>query len=276
MSGLLNLQTLARALGGEVSGGQVRAPGPGHSAADRSLSVKLDSNAPDGFVVNSFSDDDPIACKDCVREKIGLPAFKPNGHKQQQIPEDLIARAVMAAAVAQSRDDKPKGRIVTTYDYTDADSALLYQVVRYDPKDFRQRRPNGDGGWIWKLDERRVPYRLPELLKYPDGTIFICEGEKDADRVAALGHCATTVAGGKWTDECVRALADRHIFILQDNDDAGRAKALAAANALHGTAASIRIIPLPDLPDKSDVSDWLDADPRRAEKLERVCYDVPE
>jgi hypothetical protein len=58
-----NLQTLARALGGEVSNGQVLAPGPGHSTTDRSLSVMLDAGAPDGFVVNTFSPaDDPIVC----------------------------------------------------------------------------------------------------------------------------------------------------------------------------------------------------------------------
>jgi hypothetical protein len=72
-----SLQLIARALGGEVNGGEVRCPGPGHSAIDRSLSIKLDSNAPDGFLVHSFSPaDDPIVCRDYVREKVGLPAFK--------------------------------------------------------------------------------------------------------------------------------------------------------------------------------------------------------
>ena len=187
MGGLPNLQTLARALGGEVTGGQVRAPGPGHSPADRSLSIKLDSNAPDGFIVNSFANDDPIVCKDYVREKVGLPAFKPNGRGHPHVSNETVERAVMAAAGMQSRNDKAKGRIVATYGYTDADSKLLYQVVRLEPKAFSQRRPDGNGRWIPKLEERRVLYRWPELLKYPDGTIFICEGEKDADRVAALG-----------------------------------------------------------------------------------------
>ena len=76
---LANLQALAKALGGEVSGGQVLAPGPGHSAIDRSLSVKLDSGAPDGFVTHSFAGDDPIVCRDHVRAKAGLEPFKPNG-----------------------------------------------------------------------------------------------------------------------------------------------------------------------------------------------------
>ena len=274
ISALSDLQALARALGGVVNGGQVLAPGPGHSATDRSLSIKLDSGAPDGFLVHSFAADDAILCRDYVREKIGLSPFRPNG-RGRRISDASIMAAVMAAAAAQSRNDKPKGGIVATYDYTDADGKLLYQVVRYEPKDFRQRRPDGNGGWTWKLDERRVLYRWPELLKYPDGTIFICEGEKDADRVASLGHCATTVAAGKWTDECVKALTGRDVILLEDNDDAGRTKALAAAQALHGTAKTIRIVALPDLPDKGDVSDWLDADPRRVEQLVDVCIAVP-
>ena len=80
---------------------------------------------------------------------------------------------------------------------------------------------------------------------------------------------------GKWTDECVRALAGRDILILEDNDEAGRKKALATAQALHGTAASIRIVRLPDLPEKGDVSDWLDAHPRNADRLVDICFDAP-
>jgi hypothetical protein len=242
------------------------APGPGHSAIDRSLSVKLDSNAPDGFVVHSFAGDDPLVCRDHVREKAGLEPFKPNGSGRQRASNDAIERALMAAVAGQPRDGN-KGCIVAKYDYTDAGSVLLYQVLRLEPKSFRQRRPDGNGGWIWELDQRRVLYRWPDLLKYPDGTVFFCEGEKDADRVAGLGYCATTVAAGKWTEECVTALAGRDVIILEDNDNAGRAKALATAQALHGTAKTIRIVSLPNLPDKGDVSDWLDADPRRAETL---------
>src|SRR5262249_27206144 len=70
----IDLKILAKALGGQVSGQQVLAPGPGHSPTDRSLSVKLDPRAPDGFLVHSFAGDDPIACKDYVREKAGLGA----------------------------------------------------------------------------------------------------------------------------------------------------------------------------------------------------------
>jgi hypothetical protein len=118
-------------------------------------------------------------------------------------------------------------------------------------------------------------YQLPELLKYPDATVFVTEGEKDADRVAGLDLCATTVASGKWTDECVKALAGRDVWILQDNDNAGRKRAHEAAEALHGTASTIRIVCLPGLPDKGDVSDWLHADLHNADKLAEVCAATP-
>ena len=72
---LPSIDKIAEALGGDVTNGQVLAPGPGHSAEDRSLSVKLDSKAPAGFVVHSFAGDDPIACRDYVRKKLGLPEF---------------------------------------------------------------------------------------------------------------------------------------------------------------------------------------------------------
>ena len=270
-----DLQTVARLLGGVVSGGQVLAPGPGHSGADRSLSVKIDDIAPGGFIVHSFSNDDPIVCRDYVREKLGLPPFQTNGGSHQHLTEDFIINGVMAAAAAQNCNDKTNGKVVATYSYTDENGELLYEVLRYDPKAFRQRRPDGNGGWIWKLDERRVPYRWPELQKFPDATVFVTEGEKDADRLAELELCATTVAAGKWTDECIKALAGRDIIVLEDNDDAGRKKASEVAIALYAAAKTIRIVSLPDLPNKGDVSDWLDADPQRSRKFCDVCFDAP-
>ena len=263
-----NLQSLARALGGEVSGSQVLAPGPSHSTSDRSLSIKLDPSAPDGFVVYSFAGDDPIACKDYVRSKAGIEPFKANGKRKPAFD--------IGKVIAAQTNTAPKGRVIATYQYKDASGTLLYEVLRYEPKGFSQRRPDGKGGWLWHLNGvRRVPYRLQQLAQFPDATVFICEGEKDADRVEGLGHCATTVATGSWTADCVKALAARDVFILEDNDDAGRKKAQEAAAALHGQAKSVRIVRLPGLPEKGDVSDWLDADQRNAGKFVDVCFDAP-
>jgi hypothetical protein len=154
-------------------------------------------------------------------------------------------------------------RVVAAYDYRDEHGALLYQSVRFEPKGFNQRRPDGAGGWVYKLNGiRRVLYRLPELLTAdPSQTVFIVEGEKDADRLADLGLVATTNAGGagKWRDEFSEFLRGRHIVIIPDKDTPGREHAKKVARSLQGVAASVRVLELPNLPPKGDVSDWLDA-----------------
>ena len=269
---LPSLQTVAKALGGEVNGDQVLCPGPGHSAADRSLSIKVDVNAPDGFIVNSFAGDDAIVCKDFVRDRLGLPAFKPNGGGRRRASREDIERLLQQAVMQPATPTKIN--IVATYDYTDADGKLLFQVAAIRTEGL----PAAQTGRQWRLDlEAGRAARALSLAGITEISRRHCfhnaKARKDADRVASLGLCATTT--GKWTDECVKALAGRDVVILEDNDDAGKKKALAAAHALHGTAKTIRIVSLPDLPDKGDVSDWLDADPHHANKFRDVCFDAP-
>jgi putative DNA primase/helicase len=162
-------------------------------------------------------------------------------------------------------------RIVATYDYRDENANLLFQVVRYAPKTFRQRCPDGSGGWSWRVRGiRQVPYRLPELLAERDALVFVVEGEKDADRLASLGLVATCNAGGAntWPDALNQFFEGRTVYILPDNDAAGRSHAERVAAALHGVAASVSIVFLPDLSPGGDVSDWLDAGSDRAELLQ--------
>jgi hypothetical protein len=168
---------------------------------------------------------------------------------------------------------KKPGRMIATYDYVDETGGLLFQVCRFDPKTFRQRRPDGRGGWDWSVEGiRRVPYRLPELVAAADLTVHIVEGEKDADALAALGLIATCNPGGaakrrengrpgkpKWRPEFAQYFRDRDVVILPDNDDAGRDHAHAVAGNLAPVARSVRIVELPGLEPKGDVSDWLAA-----------------
>jgi putative DNA primase/helicase len=153
-------------------------------------------------------------------------------------------------------------RIEAAYDYRDEQGVLLYQVIRYEPKSFMQRKPDGKGGWDYKLNGvRRVPYRLSELLASDTiNPVIIVEGEQDVDRAYREGLVATTNAGGagKWRDEYNEALRGRHVIIIPDNDEPGRKHALQVARSLHSIAASIRILELPDLTPKGDLSDWLD------------------
>jgi hypothetical protein len=167
-------------------------------------------------------------------------------------------------------------RMTATYDYRDAKGALRYQVVRYDwpdpespkghSKQFRQRRPDPSkpDGWTWKVrGVEPLPYRLPELIRaVRDGLlIFIVEGEKAADRLAALGIPATTNSGGagKFPDELAPWFKGAKVCILPDNDAAGADHARVVGARLLDVAASVKTLALPDLPPKGDVADWLDA-----------------
>jgi hypothetical protein len=152
--------------------------------------------------------------------------------------------------------------IAATYDYYDRFGGLVYQVVRLEPKDFRQRRPDGNGGWIWSLDGvERVPYRLPELLGSAPDSVFIPEGERDAECLRDLGFTATTNAGGAeagWTSGMIAYLAGRDCVILIDNDATGLERGARLCESLNAVAKTIRVVWLPG-PSKSDVTDFFDA-----------------
>lgn len=139
------------------------------------------------------------------------------------------------------------GRIVATYPYTDENGALLFEVVRFDPKAFRQRRPDGRGGWTWKLDGvRRVLYRLPQVIAAVAGgqTVYVTEGEKDVHAAERAGVVATTNPGGagKWRPEFSEVLRGAHVVIVADRDEAGRRHAAEVAASLAGVAASVRTV----------------------------------
>ncbi len=166
------------------------------------------------------------------------------------------------------------GRVTATYPYTDEDGKLIFRVERLEPKSFRQSRPDGRDGWVYNLEGvRRVPYRARELVRaLANGlTVAIVEGEKDADRVADLGLAATTFAGGTsgWREDYGEWFVDANVVVIPDNDPPGAKYAATIAQSLAGMARSVRILELPDLPPKGDVSDWIDAGGTGA-KLERL------
>lgn len=157
-------------------------------------------------------------------------------------------------------------QIVKEYDYRDSDGVLLYQTVRYWPKEFSQRRPDPaqPGKWIHNLlpfKGKHVPYRLPDLKGHND--VCIVEGEKDADRLWSLGIAATTNIGGakNWSSsdtKYLKAAGCTRAFIIPDNDEAGHARVGLIAQSLK-THTQIAVVPLelPDVGPHEDVSDWL-------------------
>lgn len=148
------------------------------------------------------------------------------------------------------------------YPYRDAHGTLVYEAVRKRGKKFAQRRPDGKGGWVWDLKGvTSILYRLPELVARPGDPVFVVEGEKDADRLAGLGLLATTNSGGagKWQPSYSEDLVGRDVVILPDNDEPGLRHAEMVAKYCTGKARSVRVVVLPGLGPKQDVSDWLDA-----------------
>lgn len=148
------------------------------------------------------------------------------------------------------------------YQYRDEHGTLLYEVLRKPGKKFSQRRPDGQGGWTWDLKGvRRVLYRLPEVLSRLNETVYIVEGEKDVDRLVNLGLLATTNSCGSapWLAAYSEVLRDRDVVVLPDNDAPGQKRAEEIAQSLAGIAASVKVVPLPGVPETGDISDWLDA-----------------
>jgi putative DNA primase/helicase len=97
--------SIARALGGEVtSGNTVLCPGPGHSPRDRSLAVRLEPAAPDGFLIFSHAGDDWRACRDHVRARLGLPSWQPGDGQRREIPARHVERRDLATIEAEANE----------------------------------------------------------------------------------------------------------------------------------------------------------------------------
>ncbi len=198
-------------------------------------------------------------------------------HKTRKSFEQGIANPRHAPEAKVRKAAATTGRIVATYDYTDEHGELLFQVVRFEPKDFRQRKPAGNN-WSWAVKgTRQVPYRLPELLASdPTTPVYIVEGEKDVDALIALGVAATCNAGGagKWQPEMSPHLSGRNVILVPDNDTAGRDHVRDVAGKIADHAGSIRLLALPNLSHKGDASDWLAVN-GKAERLVELTAAAP-
>ncbi|MFM9850021.1 MAG: AAA family ATPase [Hyphomicrobiaceae bacterium] len=230
---------IAKALGGRRHGVGYRCPCPAHDDKSPSLDIK---------------------------EKNGKVLFRCRANCTQ----NAVLTALMERGLWPSKNGlanghsnaQPERVILATYDYVDEGGQLVFQVVRYAPKEFRQRRPNAKGGWTNNVQGiLQVPYRLPELAEAisKNQPVFVVEGEKDCDSLVKLGIVATCSSGGagNWRSVHAVCLKDANVVILPDNDEPGRKHADAVAMSLQGIARQVRVLALPDLADKGDVSDWI-------------------
>ncbi|CAM6006437.1 unnamed protein product [Sphagnum balticum] len=153
--------------------------------------------------------------------------------------------------------DPSELNIEATYDYVDENGVLKYQVVREHPKKFKQRHRDGGGQWVWNLrDVDPLPYNLPAII---NSTYCICtEGEKDVETLKAHGLPASCNNGGagNWKPALNHWFTGKQILLIPDNDEKGRQHVLKVAEMLAPIARELKILELPNLPAKCDVTDW--------------------
>ncbi len=215
--------------------------------------------------LDDFRDTGAVFCNQCFSQGNGdgLAALQHFGDVDFPTAARMVADYLGTTANGNGKAHTTNGkrREIAAYDYRDQSGERLYQVVRFEPKDFRQRAPKPEGGWSWTIKGiSQVPYRLPELLAADPVTIvFIVEGEKDVDNLAERGLVGTcnAMGAGKWRKAFADYLRGRHVAVLPDNDEPGRKHGGDVARSLAGKAASIKVVELAGLPEKGDVSDWL-------------------
>jgi putative DNA primase/helicase len=182
---------------------------------------------------------------DWLKENAGLPS-----------PEPTRGRAKPADRARGKREP------TATYVYTDAEGRPVHRTLRYPPRRFVQERFE-NGRWIGGQgalkDVQRVLYRLPELLAAnPAEPVLIAEGEKDCDRLRQEGFISTTnpEGAGSWRPHFADYLAGRHVYILPDNDEAGRRRVAKVGGMLAGKVASVHVLDLKVPKEGGDASDW--------------------
>lgn len=205
--------------------------------------------------------------------------------------------------------DEPRMEIVKTWDYVDENGAMIFQVVRMEngvvrgdgkpEKTYRQRKPDGKGGWTWKTaGVRLVPYRLPEVMEAiaAGNVIYIVEGEKAADRLWDEGVPATTNArgAGKWTDDLVPFFKGARVVVIPDDDPQAKDRngelkfhedgrpvfvgydhAVDVATSVKPVAKEVRLLELAGLPEKGDVVEWFDECGGSVERLYELAAKAP-
>jgi uncharacterized protein DUF3631 len=237
----------------ESASGWTSALCPAHADSEPSFGFKI---GPDGQVaaINCFAGCSPRA----IAEALGVTVndFRPHPIKQSK-------------------------SIQAVYDYHDEQGVLLYQVVRRADKALRFRHPDPTkkGGWVWDAQGiRRVLYKLPELKGHP--RLYVSEGEKDVDACRLLDLPATTnpSGAGGWTADFTAQLVAtgvKEVVVLVDNDPAGDARGWHVARACLEVGLEVKRVLLPGLPEKGDISDWIEEQGHSRQDLDQVVHASP-
>ena len=219
------------------------------------------------------------------------PKYKPSAVRDTWRSIRPDGGYTVGSLIRWANEDDPNGKPSSTrdsgnethYSYTDANGQVLYQAIRYyrdGEKKFYQRRSDGQGGWLKDMQGvQRVLYRLPEVIQAVAAgkCVYIVEGEKDVETLRQYGLTATTNVGGagKWKHTDQTPLTGGDLIAFPDNDPAGRDHVADTVSRVQSIARSVRVVTLPGLPEKGDVTDWLNAG-NTIESLLELCDAAPE
>jgi len=219
--------------------------------------------AGDGYIAKCPAHEDKKASLSIkAGDKVGIVFYCHAGCDSEAVAGalGLSMRDLMGDSKPQANTSK---RIVATYDYRDESGTVLFQKVRYEPKGFTIRRPDGRGGWEYnRKGVKLIPYNLQALLA--SDYVFLVEGEKDVETLRKMqlaASCSPDGAGksGKFKSELIEHFKGKSVYILPDNDAVGKAYAHDEARLLAPVAKIVKILdPLqvcPDLPDGGDITD---------------------
>lgn len=234
------------------SGAEWRCACPIHKGKRDSFSVNMETGM---WRCHSECDEGGDAIR--LEERLYSLSFKEAKNSVEKLVGNSVTTPSSKAGNTVQNKSLTFGRVIATYDYKDHLGELIYQVVRYEPKNFRQRRPDPESrdGWTWKLGSiDRMLYCLPEMINGPDPVIVV-EGEKDVDLLRSWGFNATCNSGGagKFTQDMANHFKGRKVVVIPDQDDKGihHGKEVAAKSKFAG--ADVYIL---DLEEVKDVSDW--------------------
>lgn len=252
------LEAIAHTLGGEVRGSRACFPTPGHSEKDRGSWASIVPGAPDGVLIHSANGGDPIAIKNILRDAGVLPS---PGERSGGVPWNPPARETGKSPLPALHLGAGQ-QVVASFEYVDEGGKVLYRKHRIEPgengrsKCFRYDHVDDQGAWKSGAGERRVPYRLLDLLAAPnDLPVYMTEGEAKADKLASWGLLATSFKEWKGR-EFGQFIKGRRVYILPDHDESGRAQRDRACHEIEVGGGEAIVVELPGLPKGGDILDW--------------------
>lgn len=236
-----SFEAVCRATNAKRNGNHYMGTCPCHEDGTQSLSVSRGAKVP--VIVKCHAGCDTRDIHEALKAK-GAPIF----------PEKPLP--------AQEPRKKKSRKRVAEYNYTDAQGKPVSRVLRFEPKNFVQNKYEAGQYHPHMRGARIVPFNLAAVAEAiaRNLTTFIVEGEKDVDNLAKLGIVASCNAGGagSFTKAHAEHFKGADVILVPDNDVPGRAHMHGVAELLKGIATRVRWLELPGLPDKGDVSNWID------------------